>query len=86
LAVNIGAIAAPWAFVPTRTAFEPLEAKVPLGPLVGAEKVTAIPASGVVSGHPLVFATVTASSDAYAVPRRELWGVPPASTSVLGAL
>ena len=50
-----GAVADPAALVPTSAAFEPLEAKVPLGPLPGAANVTAIPASGVVIGQPFVF-------------------------------
>jgi hypothetical protein len=72
--------------VPTRTAFEPLDANVPLGPLEGALNVTAIPATWVVSGQPFVFATATASSEPKGVPRRALCGVPLARVRVFGAL
>jgi hypothetical protein len=84
--MKAGAIAVPWAVVPTRAALDPLEANVPLGPLEGAVKVTAIPASGVVSGQLFVFATVTASSEAKGEPRRALCGVPLVRVSVFGAL
>ena len=42
-AVRSEARAVPDASVPTSTAFEPLDENVPLGPLAGAVKLTAIP-------------------------------------------
>ena len=84
--MNWEAVADPAALVPTRTAFEPLAEKVPLGPLPGAANVTAIPASGVVIGQPFVFVSVTWSGSANGVPSLALCGVPPARVSAFGAL
>src|SRR5579862_5014924 len=86
LALNCGAIAVPCASVPTSTAFAPLEAKIPLGPLPGAANVTAIPESCVVSGQPSVFASATWRFVWNGEPSLALCGVPPPSTSSFGAL
>ena len=59
---------------------------MPLGPLPGAAKVTAIPASGVVIGQPFVLVSVTCSGSENGVPSCALCGVPPASVSAFGGL
>jgi hypothetical protein len=84
--MKLGAVALPVPSVPTSTAFAPLEAKVPLGPLPGAAKVTAIPASGVVIGQLFEFTSVTRKFVPKGVPSFALCGVPATSVSVVGGL
>ncbi len=84
--MNCDAAADPDAFVPTSTAFDPLAENVPLGPLPGAAKSTAIPAIGVVIGQPFVLITVTSSGFENGVRSLALCGVPPARLSAFGGL
>ncbi len=65
---------------------EPLAANVTLGPLAGAVNVTGTPVTAVVTGQPLVLASVTCNGFAKALSSCALCGVPPPSTSSFGAL
>ena len=85
LALNIAAAAIPEASLPTVTVFDPLAANAPLAPLAGALNVTGTPASGVVSGQPLVLPSATWRLAANGASSTAVCGLPPASVNVFGA-
>ena len=82
-AVNVGAIAAPEASLPTVTVFDPLPANRPLAPLDGALNVTATPAAPV-TGQPSLFASATCRLVANAASSAAVCGVPAVSVSSFG--
>src|SRR3954465_5598812 len=78
------ALAPPCASVPTTTALDPLAANTALAPLPGAENVTELPTTPVVTGQPFEFASVIWSGCANEGRSRAVWGGPPASSIVFG--
>jgi Flp pilus assembly protein protease CpaA len=84
LALNWGAVATPLLPVPTVAVALAVVAKVPLGPVAGAVKVTLTPAVLAVTGQPLVLISWTWSGDWKLAPVLAVWGVPPAAVIALG--
>src|SRR5919197_5579605 len=83
--MNPGAVAMPFASVPTVTLVDPLEPKVPLAPLVGAVKVTEMPLSGTVSGQPWLSTTATCRFEPNGDPILAVCGLPETRRRSFGA-
>src|SRR5262245_53066829 len=84
LAVNAGAVAAPFESVPTSATFEFVEANVPPAPLAGAVNTTETPAQVPVSWQPFVFASCTCRLVWNGLPTCPCCGLPATRMSVFG--
>jgi hypothetical protein len=85
--VNAGAVTVPEASLPTVTLLDQLAENTPLAPPVALTlKVTGIPAIGVVTGQPLLFANAACKFVANALPSVVVCGVPATNVSSFGGL